>query len=351
MFRIEALPAQRGDALWITYGNKRSPRHVLIDAGPKEALDILLPMLDTRFAGLPSENGLELLVVTHVDVDHIQGILKLLDTPEKVRRFREIWFNGLKHHKSQLLGVRDGEQVTRMIVAGDPERWNASFGGEAVVVPDEGPLPTAKLPGGLKLTVLAPTPKALARLVPSWEKIVEDAESDAVPEKGWKKGGLLGGAFDPDALAPLFPDRLDGSAQNGASISLLAEYRGKRVLLLADSPAAPIIDGLDRLGAGPIQVDAVKMSHHGSLYNNTLPLLRKIASPRWIVSSNGATHGHPDYEALARVVVTQDTPTFYLNYETALVKDFVDAAGPRFSVVLPPRLPDGTRSQGVAIDL
>ncbi|HSN43988.1 MAG TPA: hypothetical protein VLR88_08020 [Propionibacteriaceae bacterium] len=351
MFRIEALPAQRGDALWLTYGNQRKPRHVLIDAGPKEALDSLLPILDARFAALPPTDGLELLVVTHVDVDHIQGILKLLDTPDKVRRFREIWFNGLKHHKSQLLGVRDGEQVTQMILAGDPQRWNASFGGDAVVAPSVGKLPSVKLPGGLKVTILAPTPKALARLVPSWEKIVEDAESDPVPETGWKKGGLLGGGFDPDALARLFPDRLDGSAQNGASISFLAEYRGKRVLLLADSPAAPIIDGLDRLGTGPIRVDAVKMSHHGSLYNTTLPLLRRITSPRWIVSSNGATHGHPDYEALARVIVTQDKPTFYLNYETSLVKTFVDAAGPRFSVVLPPRLPDGTRAQGVAVDL
>ena len=351
MFRIEALPAQRGDALWITYGSKRRPRHVVIDAGPKEAFATLMPELDARLATLPAEDGVELLVVTHVDVDHIQGVLKLLETPDKVRRFKQIWFNGLKHHKARLLGVKDGERVTTAILAGGAERWNTAFGGEAVAVPDERPLLSTTLPGGLKLTVLAPTTAKLSKLVPTWEKAVQDAELDPVPETGWKKGGLLGGGFDPDDLATHFPDRVDNSHANGAAISLLAQYRGKRVLLLADSPADAILAGLDRLGPDPITVDAVKMSHHGSLYNNTLPLLRRISSPRWIVSTNGASFGHPDYEALARVVVTQDKPTFYLNYETSLVTAFVDAAGPRFSVVLPPRLADGTRSQGIAVDL
>ena len=77
-----------------------------------------------------------------------------------------------------------------------------------------------------------------------------------------------------------------------------------------------------------------------------------VARQRALGSGHGADVGtlaHFGQRVIA--LGLQGTPTFYLNYETALVKDFVDAAGPRFSVVLPPRLPDGTRSQGVAIDL
>ena len=33
MFTIEMLPAQRGDSIWITYGTKEEPHHVLVDAG------------------------------------------------------------------------------------------------------------------------------------------------------------------------------------------------------------------------------------------------------------------------------------------------------------------------------
>ena len=46
MFRIDVLPAQRGDALWITYGPTDGPHHhVLVDAGPQETIPTLVPEL------------------------------------------------------------------------------------------------------------------------------------------------------------------------------------------------------------------------------------------------------------------------------------------------------------------
>jgi hypothetical protein len=39
-----------------------------------------------------------------------------------------------------------------------------------VVVPDDGPLPERTLAGGLKLTLLSPTPATLAQMSVAWEK-------------------------------------------------------------------------------------------------------------------------------------------------------------------------------------
>ena len=84
------------------------------------------------------------------------------------------------------------------------------------------------------------------------------------------------------------------------AIRLMAESDGKRDLLLAATPAGPILAALARLGPGPHRFDAVKMSHHGSRRNTNLELAREVQSRRWLLSTNGAQFGHPDPMALAR---------------------------------------------------
>ena len=92
MFTIEMLPAERGDCLWITYGQDSDLHHVLIDGGPRETIGTLVPELERRLSALAGRrNRVELLVVTHVDADHIQGIVSLLSRSSRVALFRDIW--------------------------------------------------------------------------------------------------------------------------------------------------------------------------------------------------------------------------------------------------------------------
>src|SRR6185436_15979126 len=93
IFRIELLPARHGDCLLLEYGDAARPHRVLIDGGPIGAYGTL----SQRLAALPAdERELELLVITHVDGDHIEGCLKLLNHRE-LATFRDIWFNGWPH--------------------------------------------------------------------------------------------------------------------------------------------------------------------------------------------------------------------------------------------------------------
>jgi beta-lactamase superfamily II metal-dependent hydrolase len=360
MFRIEMLPAERGDALWITYGSSRR-HHVLVDAGPLETIPTLVPELERRIAALPGDTDrVDLFVVTHIDADHIQGAVSLLSDAQRVPLFADIWFNGWKHHhrrlkRSKMLGGPDAERFTHPLLE-HPKRWNAAFGGGAVVVPSEGNLPTAQLPGGMKITLLAPDMTAMTRLVPEWGKACLRAGIDPgggapIVRKSWRRDRMLGTAgFDPDQLAAsrFYPDR---SRANAAGIAFIAEYDKKRVLFAADCPAKSIIAGLDRLTCSSElhKFAAVKIAHHGSRANTNLELCRRISSPKWLVSTNGAKFEHPDAECLARIIVTQKRPTFYLNYETDHVSKLIAHEGERYSVQLPHRNRDGTLRTGITV--
>ena len=108
------LPAQRGDALWLTCGERGGQtHHVLVDGGPQETIPTLVPELERRIRALPGEtNRVELFVITHIDADHIQGAVSLLSDADRVPLFGDIWFNGWKHHQPELLGRRDTERLT-----------------------------------------------------------------------------------------------------------------------------------------------------------------------------------------------------------------------------------------------
>ena len=101
MFRIEMLPAAHGDCLWIEYGSGARVHRILIDGGPAHAY----PALRERILHLPADaRRFELLVITHIDADHIEGVIRLLlDAEALACRFERIWFNG----RDQLNAVPD----------------------------------------------------------------------------------------------------------------------------------------------------------------------------------------------------------------------------------------------------
>ncbi len=71
MITIEMLPAAHGDALWIEYGTGRNIRRILIDGGPARSYEM---GLRRRMAMIPEQQRkFELVVVTHIDADHIDG--------------------------------------------------------------------------------------------------------------------------------------------------------------------------------------------------------------------------------------------------------------------------------------
>jgi hypothetical protein len=101
---------------------------------------------------------------------------------------------------------------------------------------------------------------------------------------------------------------------------LLAEYGGKALLLVGDGHAPDLAAALDRLRAerrmtAPLPLSAFKLSHHASENNLTQEVLGKIDCARFLVSTDGSVHRHPDHQALLRILryVTR-RPEILFNY-------------------------------------
>lgn len=311
MFTIEMIAAGHGDCLWIEYGDPNQPHRLLIDGGTAGTFK----RIRKRIKALsPEQRHFELLVVTHIDADHIAGVLKLLDTTELGVTFGDIWFNGFRHLPSsslESLGIIQGERLTDVLCRDDIP-WNAAFDGGPIFFDKDQPLPSRNIKGGLKLTVLSPTQESLGDLRGKWEEEARKAGLDPndpredTDQPAPRRSGL-------EALGTQLPDidtlaqenfSEDGSEANGSSIALMATYDGKRVLLSGDAFASVLQMAFRKLvpEGQRLKIDAFKIPHHGSKYNVSKALLDVLDCRHYLVSTNGAYFKHPDDVAIARVI-------------------------------------------------
>ncbi|HAG76030.1 MAG TPA: hypothetical protein DCL53_11325 [Thauera sp.] len=332
-FRIEMLPARHGDCLFVEYGDASRTRRMLIDGGPIATY----PHLEARLDALPQgDRRFELVVMSHVDTDHVEGLVRLFANKPVPVRVVDIWFNGWSHLQAggRVLGGKQGEFLSALIVRRfDAGQWNRAFAGNAVVVPDTGVLPECTLADahGMRLTLLSPTRAKLDRMREHWKKDLgadinpgdlESAWTSLSRRKAYLPGqGLLGTTAELDALLRR-QLKVDKAAANGSSIAFLAEFGGKSCLFLADAHHDVITASLRRLlaqrGEAVLRVDAVKVSHHGSAGNISDELLALIDSPRFLFSTNGSQFRHPDAEAVQRIIArsVHQPPTLCFNYES-----------------------------------
>lgn len=316
MFRITALPAGRGDCIWVEYGNQADGVHrLVIDCG----LPDTLPELKRRLDGI-ADGGIEALVITHIDDDHIGSALQVLKDRKLSRKFKDIWFNGRKHcglhEELESLGVRSAVPVEALLSSGALP-WNSVTDGGPISLDVNGePVKLPILPGGLSVTVLGPTRRQLEKLGRLWDKGV-----DALRESGKLEAALaeavpdemeVFGAPEPDVDGLAKGRAVDASVTNGSSIALLLEFDGKRALLAGDAHAATMVASMRRLTRA--SVDFLKVSHHGSRNNTSLVLAKLLSPQKVLVSTDGSIHGHPDDECIARLVSAPGRRTIYCNF-------------------------------------
>jgi hypothetical protein len=318
---LTMLPARQGDALWIRWGDNATPHQMIIDMGTEETGRLLRRKLEA----LPAElRKLDLLVVTHVDQDHIGGVLTCLAEADAIPGLEigDVWFNGFAHLKGgqvsqpkpgadrkpdlEVMGPAQGERLAKWL---NKQTWNKQFGGGPVRRDPEEPSRKIVIDDGLTLTVLGPTPSRLSQFIPTWKDEVEEAlEKGTLTEVSPGLEAL--GREAPDledvddledlAAEPNSPDR---AYANGTSISLLLEYAGRKIILSGDAFPDDLLDGIK--AASPdhrLRVDAFKLPHHGSRNNVMRPLVEAVECDRWLFSTDGTRFRHPDAVAVARII-------------------------------------------------
>lgn len=311
-FQLEALYAQEGDCLLLHHGTADDPRHVLIDGGVAATFaESLRPRLDQlrkeRALGEGESLPIELLVVTHIDRDHLDGIVKLAEHLEELREDRPwdiagLWYNSFDgvvgdDRSAKVAGFSSsGPPAVRAFVASvaEGQRMRALAGKLCISVNQPG----AQFPDGLvmrpsagpetvdfddlKLTVLSPDAVALAALERDWDAYL------AANPPGKAQGGAA--AVGQDRTVP-----------NLSSIVLLAEAEGHRILLTGDANTDEILAGLAAAGllagGAPCEVDVLKIPHHGSIRNSKKALYQQVRARHYVISANGE-NGNPDRETL-----------------------------------------------------
>ena len=320
VFRLTMLPAADGDCLILTWGDEGDLRHAIVDGGRRGAYAHLRPRLETMaHAGEP----LALYVLTHIDADHIEGALAFAEDEDRPIAPEHVWYNGFDETRLGGVSVRGERQGDLYRAAIERLNWplNEQFDGGIASV--ENAPPTIDI-RGLTITMLSPDAKRLAAMSKRWTD--------------WRDrnpGAMLRGRSkmpDPLIVEDLLADGpTDPEAPNGASIAFVAEWSGRRVLLAGDAHPDALAEALAPLSAevagGRYPIDLLKVSHHGSQRNTTRQLLGLLACRGFAISTNGNLHGHPDPQAIARIVTFggPGAVRLHFNYETERTRPWAAA--------------------------
>jgi beta-lactamase superfamily II metal-dependent hydrolase len=335
VFSLEALEAKHGDALILHCGPKDAPRCIVIDGGPRGVFaGSLQPRLEELRNG--GELEIDLLMVSHLDDDHINGVLQfaehvsdLADQNKSRYRVRELWHNSFDDVIGSAHPATVASMMAAVAAAKDLPASVAPAAAIAASVPqgrqlrqlaaklkwkvNGGAASKDKLMGagrkvelstipGLELLVTGPNPKRIGELNEKWDEVVK--------EKGW--------AAKPSAAE--IAAFLDRSVYNLSSIVVLATMGGKRMLLTGDARGDDILDGLKSSGVWdrePYAVDLLKVPHHGSQRNVTQEFFEKVPARHYVVSGDGG-HGNPDSPTLDWIVAARgdDDYTIHLTNQT-----------------------------------
>jgi beta-lactamase superfamily II metal-dependent hydrolase len=324
-FDLYMLPAENGDCLWLEYDSKGARKRVLIDCGTEGSW----PVLKERILQLPEgERHFDLLVITHIDDDHIGGALPLLHHRLGLGlTFGEIWFNDHDRIVGTGLGVGQGIVLSTLLGGDNKLRkvWNLSVKCKAIRTPDLKPgrkLPTFSF-GELELTVLSPTTRQLTRLKNKWDQVVAELSVMTANDSSYThKAEKWLGRSDINAFAPRKAS-LDRSVPNGSSIAFLATYRGRSLLFGADAFAPTLLKSMNLVQPAPSTV-GFKLSHHGSIANLTAPLLAAAKSRHYLISTSGAVHNHPHVQTLDMLTAGDTLKTLHFNYRAKHVIDWIN---------------------------
>lgn len=268
------------------------------------------------------EQFIDLLVLTHFDDDHIGGVLRWLNKDKEASNLiKKVWFNSGKEIAKKFESDENKDLDIEIVEGADdfhtsPKqgikfekylRDNNLWEGQIIEQGSEYDL------FGLKFKILSPNNEKLDKLLKLYEKQKDYFTSD--DEYDFQTS--LKDFIDEESQ-PGFKFKEDTSVANGSSIAFIMEYDDKRFLFLADAHPSVIIEGLNKLGyntGNPLNVELLKVSHHGSMYNTNKELLEIVKTNNYIISSNATKHGLPNKRTIARIINNNPSAIIYFNYD------------------------------------
>jgi hypothetical protein len=351
------LPAGKGDCLLVRFGPAEAPGLIVIDGGPagvyRDALRPRLAALQREQAARVGSDlplGVDLLMVSHIDDDHIQGVLdlasELRDTGANARPLVEVfsfWHNSFDDIlNSRPEQIEDGlASVAGTLPAWDADDLDLDGGPQARHERRSALHVLASYAQGRELRGFAKVlgwpvnpefPELVMAAADPAGSVVELADDLRLHVVGPMKAELqelqkrhdaylrrkgLGQTTPEDTLAA-YSDR---SVPNLSSIVVLLESGPNRMLLTGDASGDKVMEGLEvqRLLApgGTMAVDVLKLMHHGSDRNVDLDFFRRVLADHYVFCGNGQ-HGNPERNAIEMLFQARPQGGFALAFNHEL---------------------------------
>ena len=297
---------------------------------------------------------IDILVITHIDDDHIKGVITMLNKykDDDVFQIDKIWFNSyqstgeeetrkltpeetevilrlksdLKHKLKPYTGeISTNQSMTLAETILSLPKYEKAWNLRAITTST----PVQRLGRWGKISFVSPSPERLKDLMKDYakwiyehlyrklganekyegsENIFEILVRYADANKHILSEGQVSAA---ETLTEYLlrekskPSRLDDSPTNGSSIAFVWKKGRHRILMLGDAWADEVTRGLIKAfskGRYPLLFDFVKVSHHASAANTTSTLLDHIESMDWFIS--GYTNSKKEHlKTVSRIIL------------------------------------------------
>lgn len=342
---IKLFPAEYGDCIMLSIG-KENQYNILIDGGLSKTYQKYIKSEIQHIKEKRQKIGL--LVCTHMDNDHICGLIQVLKetNPDFIDN---VWYNGFFQivnsrfysQKENRFTDRDNkildEIISQGVVSDSEQEIGINEGMSLGVLIEESKIPLNLVVEGraicselvknryeiatnIFITVLGPSKNNIIELEDHWKKDMVSRNymfrvSDKIKlTKAFEyqmeriKSICTNESFkicENEDLTKYIGDlsERDESIVNRSSISFILEYNEKKYLFLGDTVIdRTILKNIENLVGFEYRFSAIKLPHHGSRYNITHDFISRYSADEYYCLTNSIKYGHPDLEVLSTIL-------------------------------------------------
>lgn len=328
--------AECGDAIRIRYiDDDGNPHNIFLDSGFERTYRNILRQEINKL--IETEENIDLWIVSHIHDDHIGGIIKYIKSVEakEIQDIVKVWlYNSPRQYFFHSKEKSDDISSAMSIYQGD-KLYNFLNKKNKLSKKDITTELKSQVFWGMKIYILSPTPSIITELRGKYQPNIpfEENEISTISHATSATGYDYHKKIEEFNINEF---NEDSSLENKSSISILFEFKNKKILWLADSHPTIIADTLTKMkytNNDPLICDCVILSHHASKNNNSSFLFDMIRCDKYIISSNGENnHCLPNKEVLAKIIRNSNrnlsmSYSLYFTYDTPNLKNIFKSDG------------------------
>jgi len=324
-----------GDCIRIEYvGASGKSRNLMVDGGFERSYR---DILSSEFRQLQQEGmQVDLWAISHIHDDHIGGAIGYLGAVMAGRQKDIVstwWYNpprtnfepAYSYQPSQAKSIAQGGKLSSYLQSIGKHPLDSFHNASEQYALD-----------GLTVDILSPDITTLSELAEKYSDAKISLERIEEDETNQAKSSKMRDYHVPSAAFDFSKWKQDTNLENAGSIVMLVTLNGRTLLFLADAHPSVVVYSLSSRGfsrQNKLSCDLVKVSHHGSLANNSSDLYSMINCCRFVLTCDGTNrYGLPQKACIVRILTAPGRNYlrkyfFYFSSGDIPLKSMFDADG------------------------